>query len=100
MAARFFYQDFTTTESTDSYLRSQILGVTEKHFKDGKYNIYIRTMGPGSKFFGKVEPYSCEVRLDVPNSVPLFFKKQGTDFFQTVKLLGDEIKERVKGIRR
>jgi ribosome-associated translation inhibitor RaiA len=92
MATRFYFENFEKSESTEAYLRSQIQGVADKFFKDGLYSLYIRTQGEHKRGF------LCEVRLDLPNDNPLFIKKEGKDFFQTVKSLGEALKKSVERI--
>lgn len=101
MGVRFYYQDFDKTENTDAYLRAQIQGVVDKSIKDGKYSLFIRSSSVSDAEKAK-GPFMCEVRLDLPNSAPLFLKKQGEDFYQTVKGLSESLNnavERIVGVR-
>jgi hypothetical protein len=93
MATRFYYVNFARNEDTEAYLRAQMQGVVEKFFPDGRFVLHLRV----SRMDNKKNNLQCELRLDLPNqSKPVFIKKEGYEFFQTVKELGIAFKTAVE----
>ena len=97
MATRFYYENFTRNEDNEAYLRAQMQGIVEKFFPDGRFVLHLRVKALSTRMKDQKKFLQCELRLDLPNqSKPVFIKKEGYEFFQTVKELGIAFKTAVE----
>lgn len=94
MAAKFYFDRFTRTESAEAFLRSHLLGVVER-FCGHRYTIEVRITGE--------DPSIGEISLESRNASPVHLMvtgSKGEKFFQLVTRLGESLREALQGAVR
>lgn len=90
MAAKFYFDNFSKTESAEAFLRSHILNVVER-VCGHRYTLVVRITGE-DRTVG-------EVSLESTATTPIHLietKARGEKFFELVTRLGEKLREKLK----